>query len=72
MAAPLNAVVISFQMSASAIPAISLVETALGVHPAEARRIAAKIAKLLEEERGTNWKGSVGTVPSVKETRPSL
>jgi hypothetical protein len=26
----------------------------------------------LEEERGNNWKGSGGTVPSVKEARPSL
>jgi hypothetical protein len=26
----------------------------------------------LEEERGSNWKGSGGTVPSVKEAKPSL
>jgi hypothetical protein len=26
----------------------------------------------LEEERGGNWKGSGGTVPSIKETKPSL
>jgi hypothetical protein len=26
----------------------------------------------LEEERGANWKGSGGSVPSVKETKPSL
>jgi hypothetical protein len=26
----------------------------------------------LEEERGANWKGSGGAVPSIKETRPSL
>jgi hypothetical protein len=26
----------------------------------------------LEEERGGNWKGSGGTVPSVKEAKPSL
>ena len=26
----------------------------------------------LEEERGENWKGSGGTVPSVKEAKPSL
>ena len=26
----------------------------------------------LEEERGANWKGSGGAVPSFKETRPSL
>jgi hypothetical protein len=26
----------------------------------------------LEEERGGNWKGSGGTAPSVKETKPSL
>jgi hypothetical protein len=26
----------------------------------------------LEEETGANWKGSGGTVPSIKETRPSL
>jgi len=26
----------------------------------------------LEEERGANWKGSGGTVPSVKEAKPSL
>jgi hypothetical protein len=26
----------------------------------------------LEEERGANWKGSGGAVPSIKEARPSL
>jgi len=26
----------------------------------------------LEEERGGNWKGSGGTVPSIKEAKPSL
>jgi hypothetical protein len=26
----------------------------------------------LEEERGINWKGSGGTVPLLKEARPSL
>jgi hypothetical protein len=26
----------------------------------------------LEEERGGSWKGSGGTVPSVKEAKPSL
>jgi hypothetical protein len=26
----------------------------------------------LEEERGGNWKGGGGTVPSVKEAKPSL
>ena len=26
----------------------------------------------LEEERGANWKGSGGSVPSVKEAKPSL
>jgi hypothetical protein len=26
----------------------------------------------LEEERGSNWKGSGGSVPSVKEAKPSL
>ena len=26
----------------------------------------------LEEERGGNWRGSGGTVPTVKETKPSL
>jgi hypothetical protein len=26
----------------------------------------------LEEERGGNWKGSGGSVPSVKEAKPSL
>ena len=26
----------------------------------------------LEEERGANWKGRGQTVPSIKETRPSL
>jgi hypothetical protein len=26
----------------------------------------------LEEERGVNWKGSGGTVPSIKEAKPSL
>jgi hypothetical protein len=26
----------------------------------------------LEEEKGANWKGSGGTVPSIKEARPSL
>jgi hypothetical protein len=26
----------------------------------------------LEEERGGNWKGSGGSVPTIKETRPSL
>jgi hypothetical protein len=26
----------------------------------------------LEEERGGSWKGSGGTVPSIKETKPSL
>jgi hypothetical protein len=26
----------------------------------------------LEEERGSNWKGSGGSVPSIKEAKPSL
>ena len=26
----------------------------------------------LEEERGANWKGSGGAVPSIKEAKPSL
>jgi len=26
----------------------------------------------LEEEKGANWKGSGGTVPSIKEAKPSL
>jgi hypothetical protein len=26
----------------------------------------------LEDERGTNWKGNGGTVPSIKEAKPSL
>jgi len=26
----------------------------------------------LEEERGANWKGSGGSVPSIKEAKPSL
>jgi len=26
----------------------------------------------LEEERGGSWKGSGGTVPSIKEAKPSL
>ena len=26
----------------------------------------------LEEERGTSWKGGGGTVPSIKEAKPSL
>jgi hypothetical protein len=26
----------------------------------------------LEEERGSNWKGSGGAVPSIKEAKPSL
>jgi hypothetical protein len=26
----------------------------------------------VEEERGSNWKGSGGTVPSIKEAKPSL
>ncbi len=26
----------------------------------------------LEEERGGNWKGGGGTVPSIKEAKPSL
>ena len=26
----------------------------------------------LEEERGANWKGSGGAIPSIKETKPSL
>jgi hypothetical protein len=26
----------------------------------------------LEEERGSNWKGSGGAVPSIKEVKPSL
>jgi len=26
----------------------------------------------LEEERGGNWKGSGGAVPSIKEAKPSL
>jgi hypothetical protein len=26
----------------------------------------------LEEERGGSWKGSGGTVPSIRETKPSL
>jgi len=26
----------------------------------------------LEEEKGANWKGGGGTVPSIKEAKPSL
>jgi hypothetical protein len=26
----------------------------------------------LEDERGANWKGNGGTVPSIKEAKPSL
>ena len=45
--------------------------------PTETVRLAAPDERLpgcfaLEEERGSNWKGSGGTVPSVKEAKPSL
>jgi hypothetical protein len=45
--------------------------------PTETVRLAAPDERLpgcfaLEEERGSNWKGSGGSVPSVKEAKPSL